>query len=85
LVIPVAEALGPQHSVAVDDRNGQARNVLLGHQLGDPLTVRRDHVRHHDVARTIARRGRRLRPDRQQGAGKSEGERDHPKAATPRV
>jgi hypothetical protein len=81
LVIPVAEALGPQHSVAVDDRNGQARNVLLGHQLGDPLTVRRDHVRHQ----VLARRGRRCRPDRKEWRGECEGERDHPEAAIAQV
>ena len=49
-----AEPLLPHHLVAVDQGQGQAGDVLLGHQLGDPGPVARD-----DRGDAVALGGRR--------------------------
>ena len=45
-MIPVAEALGPQHPIRIDEGDGETWHVLLGHELGNPLAVARDDGRH---------------------------------------
>ena len=47
LVIPVAEALDPPRPIAIDQRDGQARYSLLGHEPRDPFSVPGDDGRRH--------------------------------------
>ena len=43
VAIGVAESLRPQDPIAVDERHGESRDALLGHELRDSRLVPRDH------------------------------------------
>jgi hypothetical protein len=64
LAIPVAEALDPQRPIAIDERDGQTRYSLLGHELRDPLSVPGDDGRRH-----VSGRGWWRRPERNDRGG----------------
>ena len=59
----MTEPLRPSHPVALDERNGEAGDVLLGHELRDSLLVLRDHggrvVRGAHGWRNAERKGKR--------------------------
>lgn len=64
LALPVAEALDPQRPIAIDERDGQPRYSLLGHELRDPLSEPGD-----DGRRRAGGRGWWRRPERNDRGG----------------
>ena len=70
----MAEALGPQHLIPVDNDDRQSGNALLGHELRNPRLVPRDHGGRCAVAsggdrRRVRREHRNSQHQRQAGRG----------------